>query len=183
MLVQVEKIHMGKQSNIGPIDPQFGGIAAAAVLDEFHRIFLEIKKDPDKIAIWQFILQKYHPTFILQCENSIAWSKEIITEWLKTGMFADEDEIKKKDKIKNIVDKLSDHKKTKSHGRHISNTEAKKIGLIIENLENDDDLQDLILTVHHAFMHTFENVPCLKIIENHNGVAKILQVNSQPIRC
>src|SRR5690606_26098596 len=30
-------IHMGKQSNLGPIDPQFGGIAAGAVLDEFDR--------------------------------------------------------------------------------------------------------------------------------------------------
>ena len=32
-----QKIFMGKQSNLGPIDPQFSGIAAREVLNEFRR--------------------------------------------------------------------------------------------------------------------------------------------------
>jgi hypothetical protein len=38
-------------------------------------------------------------------------------------------------------------------------------------MENDNYLQDLILTAHHAFMHTFSNSPATKIIENHLGIA------------
>ena len=32
-----KEIIMGKQSNIGPIDPQFGGISCAAVIEEFQK--------------------------------------------------------------------------------------------------------------------------------------------------
>ena len=45
---------------------------------------------------------------------------------------------------------------------------AKKIGLIIKSLEDDFDqeFQDLVLTVHHSFMHTFSSSGAIKIIEN-----------------
>ena len=44
-----------------------------------------------------------------------------------------------------------------------------------KNLENNQDLQDAVLTCHHTFMHTFVNTSCVKIIENHDGVAYIEQ--------
>ena len=40
-------------------------------------------------------------------------------------------------------------------------------------METDDDLQDLILTVHHSFMHTFSHSAATEIVENHMGVAYI----------
>ena len=54
-----KEIIMGKQSNIGPIDPQFWGIPCHGVLAEFRRAVEEIKKDPDSIPIWQTIVGKY----------------------------------------------------------------------------------------------------------------------------
>ena len=36
------------------------------------------------------------------------------------------------------------------------------------------DFQDCVLTVHHAYMHTFSNSNAIKIIENHNGSAMII---------
>jgi membrane-bound ClpP family serine protease len=166
------KIYMGKQSNIGPIDPQFGGISAPAVIEEFERASEEIKKDPSRIPLWQVIIGKYHPTFILSCENAKEWSKEIVLKWLKSGMFENE---KDEDVCQKIVKELSDHKKTKAHARHISSEEAKKIGLTIVDLEDDNDLQDLVLTVHHAYIHTLSNTPTIKIVENHMGLANILR--------
>ena len=49
------------------------------------------------------------------------------------------------------------------------------IGLTIEHIESDADqqFQDLVLTVHHCYMHTFKNTPAIKIIENHAGAALI----------
>jgi hypothetical protein len=40
-------------------------------------------------------------------------------------------------------------------------------------MEIDNDLQDLILTVHHSFMHTFAHSTATKIVENHLGVAYV----------
>lgn len=65
---------------------------------------------------------------------------------------------------------LGDHDNTLSHARHISIEEAEKL-LNIVRLENDDELQDIVLTVHHSFMHTFANSLAIKIVENHQGGA------------
>jgi hypothetical protein len=40
-------------------------------------------------------------------------------------------------------------------------------------MEADNELQDHILTVHHAFMHTFSNSRASKIVENHLGIAYV----------
>jgi hypothetical protein len=58
--------------------------------------------------------------------------------------------------------------------------EAESIGLKIISLETerpDLDFQDCVLSIHHAFMHTFSNTTCIKIIENHNEKAYIWNVS------
>ena len=81
------KIIMGKHSSLGPIDPQLrGGIPAHGVVEEFKKAHEEIKANPSKIPIWQPIIANYGPTFIGECEKAIAWSEEMVKEWLLKGM-------------------------------------------------------------------------------------------------
>ena len=171
-----KSIVMGKQSNLGPIDPQFGGIPAHGVIEEFEKACLEIKKDPSLIPIYQTIIGKYHPTFLGDCEKAIHQSTEIVTNWLKETMF--KNEANADSKVSEIVSYLNNHADTKSHGRHIHFDVAKEIGLKIEDLEEDDEMQDLVLTVHHAYMHSFSNSLSVKIIENHKGQAVIKNLNT-----
>jgi len=91
MACSCETIIMGKQSNLGPIDPQINGIPAKGVIAEFKKATEEIKKDPASIPLWQSIIGKYHPTFLGSCQKAVKWSEEIMKEWLKTGMLKDED--------------------------------------------------------------------------------------------
>ncbi len=162
-----KEIIMGKQSNIGPIDPQFGGIPAHGVIEEFNMAIDAIKKDPASIPIWQTIVSKYHPTFLGDCEKAITLSSEMVMEWLVAGMFLNDPDAK--NKADNIVQILNNHEDTKTHARHIHIEQAIDIGLKIYSLEEDQELQDLVLTVHHAYMHTLANSPAIKIIENHEG--------------
>lgn len=168
-----KSILMGKQSNLGPIDPQFGGIPAQGVLEEFHKALDSVKADPDSIPIWQVVVSKYHPTFLGECEHAIALSEGLVTDWLSTNMFSALTDTERSQKICNIMDVLNNHNYTKMHARHIHIDNAIDMGLVIEKLEHDPTLQDLFLTVHHAYMHTLSNSDCLKIIENHNGNAII----------
>lgn len=168
-----KEIIMGKQSNLGPIDPQFGGIPAQGVIEEFTKALEQIKKDPASIPLWQVIVGKYHPTFLGECEYAIEWSQKIVRSWLETGMFADDP--KRKEKAKKIVYRLADHNKTKTHNRHFSIDQCKALKLNIVDLEADQSLQDLVLTVHHCFMHTFGNSAAIKITENQNGIALVNQ--------
>jgi len=50
---------------------------------------------------------------------------------------------------------------------------ARELGLRIEKLEDDQQFQDLVLTVYHATTHTFSSTAAAKIIENHLGRAFI----------
>jgi ATP-dependent protease ClpP protease subunit len=167
-------IFLGKQSNLGPIDPQFSGIPAFGVIEEFKQAVDEIKADSSKIPLWQVIIGKYHPTFIGECLNAINWSQQIVTDWLKTGMFLGETDSDQRAKA--VVAKLTDRANMKTHSRHLSAEACKDYGMKIEDLESDNELQDLVLTVHHCFMHTFSNSAAIKIVENHNGVATVHQV-------
>lgn len=162
-----KEIIMGKQSNIGPVDPQFGGIPAHGVISEFNKALEEVKKDPSTIPIWQVVVGKYHPTFIGECANATTMASEILNKWLTSNMFKDHvDGVAKATKV---VEYLNNHDDTKTHSRHIHIEEAKSIGLEIKSLESDfdQDFQDTVLTIHHAFMHAFSNSSAIKIIENH----------------
>ena len=145
-----------------------GGVACQAVLDEFQKAKDDIRSNPQAAPLWQVIISKYHPTFLGECQNSIEWSEKLAFDWLKRNM-CDGNE----SRTKKILKEFSDHKSNKSHARHISIEKCKEIGVSVIDMETDNELQDLILTVHHSFMHTFSHTSTTKIVENHLGVAYI----------
>lgn len=120
-----------------------------------------------RMPLW-LIFIKYHPTFLGECQNSIDWSEILASEWLKRNMCEGNE-----NKTKKILKEFSDHKINKSHARHISKERCKEIGVSVIDMEDDNELQDLILTVHHSFMHTFSHSSVTKIVENHFGVAYV----------
>jgi len=176
MACACKEIWMGKHSNLGPIDPHFRGIPAYGVVKEFRRAIREVKKDPDKIKVWQQIISQYRPTFLSQCENAISWSNAFVEKELFDGMFSDiPDRNEARDKAKKIAKTLANYSENKSHEKHLHAEDCESIGLKIKHIESDADqqFQDLVLTVHHCYMHTFMNTPAIKIIENHAGAALI----------
>ncbi len=99
-------IVLSKHSNLGPIDPQINGVPAQGVLDEIQTAYKEIAADPAKISIWQFILNKYTPTYIGQCQQAVDWSKEFVRTQLIDNMLSAHND---KNKLaEQIVNKLSD---------------------------------------------------------------------------
>lgn len=167
-----KRIVMGKQSNLGPIDPQFGGIAAQAVLAEFEMAVKSIEHNPSCAPLWQSIIGKYNPTFLLECLQAIEWSRDMVKNWLRDNMFSGD--ANAEEKAESAVVALGDHASTKTHSRHLPLSVCDGIGLKLERLEDDPIFQDLVLTVHHAFMHTFAQTAAIKIVENHKGVATVL---------
>jgi hypothetical protein len=174
-----QEIVMGKHSNLGPIDPQINGFPAHGIIDEFVRAQAEIasasnpQEQMARIATWQPIIAKYTPTLIGECQNAINWSSAIVTEWLKTGMFEGEQDAA--EKANRIVAELSSHEETKTHARHIHVDRLQALGVKVTILESDQTLQDAVLTVHHACVNTLQQTAAVKIIENQNSVAFIVQ--------
>jgi len=166
-----KEILMGKHSSLGPIDPQFGSIPAHGVVEEFEKAKKEIAADPATIPVWQAILSKYDPSMIGECQKAIKWSNEMVAKWLETGMFSSQKDAKRA--ARKIVKELGTHAVTLSHGRHVSIDAAQSLGIKVVALEDDQKLQDAVLSVHHACILTLTGTQAFKITENQRGVAFI----------
>ncbi len=175
-----KEIIMGKHSSIGPIDPQIGGRPAHGIIEEFERAAKEIKEDEDNIPLWQPIIAQYSPTLIGECNKAIELTNEVVKEWLVTGMFKGKHDPSPEKRADKVIENLASHLLSKTHDRHISVQKARDIGLNVKPLEDDQTLQDLVLSIHHACIHTLSGTGACKIIENHLGVANIMGVTMQP---
>lgn len=183
--LSTKEIIMGKQSNLGPIDPQFGGMSCAGIIEEFNEASDAVTKNPRLSAVWGPIISKYHPTFIGDCKKAIDWSDYTVKKWLAENMFSEYDD--KEERAKKVVNTLSSHNATYSHLRHIHIAELQALGVNVTPLEDLDnrqisdckDLQDCVLTIHHSYMHTFANTNAIKIVESHSGNTMIMSARGK----
>lgn len=170
-----KEIVMGRQSNLGPVDPQLSGVPAAGVIQEFKKAHAEIKDDPSRVQVWQFILNKYPPSFLGQCENAFDRAVNFVRRELESNMFSALPKKQRETRARRVVRALTDFSGNKGHDRHIHYDELRAIGLNVAQLESSQTFQDLVLSVHHCYMHSLMNTNAFKIIENHNGVAFVKQ--------
>lgn len=176
------RILMGRHSYLGPIDPQMPSgesyVPAQAILDQF-----EIAKDecqnPALLGAWAPILPQYGPALLVQCREAIQLSKRLVAAWLRSYMF--QGDRRRYEKARLVARRLSGHQAYLTHGRHIGKDQAKRIGLLVDDLESDQRLQDLVLSVFHASNITFQGTGAVKLIENHMGRAYIRIVQTQVI--
>lgn len=176
MALSCSEIVMGRQSSIGPVDPQIMGMPAQGILEEFNLAAEQIRADQSRIHLWQPIMSKYWPTLITSCQHAIDWSDELMGRYLSNCMFKDEDEAERDKKIQRISRLLGKQSESKSHNRHISPDQARDLGIKVTSLEEDNRLQDLVLTLHHALTITCQTTGSVKIIENQNGVSYVAKL-------
>lgn len=122
-----KSIVMGKQSNLGPIDPQINGLPAKSIIDEFNTAIEKITENPNSLPLWQVIIGKYHPSFLTSCQHAVKWSEEMVGTWLEKGMFSEHKNAKQLADA--AVSKLSATDENYTHGRHIHMERCKDIGL------------------------------------------------------
>lgn len=179
-----DEIVMGKQSAIGPIDPQLswnspqGAVSAAAqsLLDELDAAKEDIKEDPNLAPIWATRLQGFPPGIFETCKTTMALSESKVCEWLTKYMFRDELQSTKPTEISEWLASATTHK---THGRPIGFELCSNMGLKVSRLEDDGKFQDAVLSVFHAAAVTFEVTPCIKIIESHKGRGHYVAVQQQ----
>ncbi|SRR5216684_1093852 len=170
-----DRIVMGKHSFLGPIDPQFivrtelgfASVPAHAIVEQFRMAQKEISDNAQTLPSWIPILRQYGPALLVQCNYQQDLAVQLVSTWLKKFMFTGQKYAARK--AKKVAKRLSDHSKFKSHNRFIDRQQAKALGLSIDDLEKDQDLQDAVLSVYHAVSLGFSATPLVKVIENHLG--------------
>jgi Serine dehydrogenase proteinase len=92
LVMSGDEILMDVTAEVGPTDPQMptpqGGYApAGAILDQFEQAKRELEANPAAIAAWPPILQYFGTGLLQQCQNQIALSQTLVSQWLRDYMF------------------------------------------------------------------------------------------------
>ena len=160
-----KEILMGKYSSLCPADPQIYGMPARTVIEEYELAKKEMEEKPKSTSYWTVLLEKYPPNFLFECKNSMDWTKDILEKSLKYSMFKnDEQQI-----VDKIVYELIFGEATKSHSRNLSREKCMEIGLNIKYIEEDNELEEIILSIHYACLNYFNREEACKIYLNQNG--------------
>ena len=170
-----DEIVMGRQSALGPIYPQITlltqngqfTVAAHSLLSEFAQARAEVIKDPRVSPLWVCKIKDYPPGILHVCQQTSELAIERVEFWLASYMLHGEENASIT--ARRIAEWLGSADKHKTHGRPIGPEQALEAGLKVKRLEDDQDLQDAVLSVFHACAVTFEVTKCLKIVENHEG--------------
>jgi hypothetical protein len=163
-------IVMGKHSSLGPADPQVqGGMPAMGVIHEIDKALKEIAANPVKQIFWKEVFAKYPPAFVARCERVVDGTREMLREWLTKNMCSGVDDPAAR--ANGIVDELVNFAATTEHSHHFMIDHCQKIGLNVIELESDQQLQEAVLSVHHAYVSSFARVKSIKIIENSLGAS------------
>lgn len=161
-----KEIIMGKHSNLGPIDPQISGMPA----HEFVNLLEQAKSDitaGKNVAYWQITLSKYPPTLFGICNNAIIVSKKNVKKWLKRTMLKGADEVE----LDTTVEYLANYNFHLQHNTRLSIDDLKQnTSLVISALEDDQKLQEAVLSLYHCYQIAAASSNCAKIIENHESI-------------
>ena len=166
-----DRLLMGRQSQLGPIDPQMpvGGrfVSARAIVDQFEEAKEQILGDTKLAAVWAPALQSLGPALLTEAKNALDYGEAMVARWLERRRFKGfADASKKAAAVANYFNRSDNHK---SHGRRIDRTEARSQELIIDEFESDQALQDSILTGYHLATLVFEQSPCCKFMASNHG--------------
>ena len=170
---------LGKQSQLGPIDPQFivdnEVYSAREIQEAFARAREHIESDTRLAHLWAPILQNMGPSLVVEADKNLRYSQELVANWLCKRMLSDIAKDKdRKAKAENIAayfnaERTSDHGQVHVHGQRIGAAKLEELGLTLEFLEDNQDLQNDVLTAYHLMTLIFEMSNSLKFIASDKG--------------
>lgn len=159
-------IILGRQSQLGPIDPYMTvngrQTSAQAVIDQFLRARDDITNDQRLAHLWAPVLSGLGPSLLQEAHYAVQYGERAVAGWLCQYMFRDDP--KRKEKAAAVARHFSDAAQHLNHGRRIARDEARSQGLKVCDLEDDQDLQEATLTAYHAVTIMFEQGPFTKMV-------------------
>ena len=170
---------LGKQSQLGPIDPQLivdnKVYSARAIQEAFTRAREHIEGDTRLAHLWAPILQNMGPSLVVEADKNLRYSQELVANWLYERMLSDVAEDKdRKARAENIAayfnaERTSNHGQVHVHGQRIGAAKLEELGLKLEFLEDNQELQNDVLTAYHLMTLIFEMSNSLKFIASDKG--------------
>lgn len=165
-----DEILMGATSALGPIDAQMSSNGKRFSADAFLAGLDSIRKEAEKSKHLDIayipILQNISPGEIQHCENAQAFSRTLVTNWLKDYKFkfwthhsstgAEVTEQDKIDRANAIATLLCNHGHWLTHGRSIQLSDLTGMRLQITDYSKTPELDDAITRYYTLLRMSFE---------------------------
>ncbi len=185
MALCCDEILMARHAQLGPMDPQFQLATpdgprvapAQAILEQFDAAKLDCAATPSNLAAWLPILRSYLPGLLSQCLTAQEAAEHMVAEAMQKYMFAALSEGERKAKAEEIAGWFNDHKTHRSHGRPLRYPDIQPRGVAVHLLEDDQVLQDKVLSAWHGIQLTLSQIAIGKLIENHAGRAWMISAS------
>ena len=163
------RIIMGRQSQLGPTDPQLvfrnRQFSAHSIVSQFEEAKADIAQDAALAHAWAPVLQSYGPALLQEARKAIGYGQNLVQKWLGKYMFASRSDSAELAKRAAASFDSEDHG---SHGSRIDRETARRHGLEIADLEDSQNFQDKVLTLYHLSTIVFEQGPSMKFIVSSN---------------
>jgi len=176
-----DRIVMGRQSQLGPTDPQLivgnRPFSAHSLVEQFEKAKADISQNPDLAHAWAPVLRSFGPALLQEAQKSISYGQTLVADWLQKYMFAERPE--SVDLARAVAAHFGGNQHG-SHGRRIDRDEARQQQLEIIDLEKDPLLQDEALTLYHLTTIAFEMGPTTKSVISSNGRLWIDSMQMEP---
>ncbi len=165
-----DRIVMGRQSQLGPTDPQLivenRPFSAHSIVEQFEEAKGEISGNPILAHAWAPVLRSFGPALLQEARKSISYGQTLVEDWLQKYMFCEREDPAAE------ASAVATHfggNQHGSHGRRIDRNEAKQQSLEVIDLEDDQELQEEVLTLYHLSTIAFEMGPAVKSVISSNG--------------
>lgn len=165
-----DKVVMGRQSQLGPTDPQIivgsRAYSAHSIVEQSEEAKEEVANSPVLAHAWAPVLRSFAPALLQEARKSITYGQTLVQEWLTKHMFSEYSD------AEGLASKVAAHfggNQHGSHGRRIDRDEARRQGAAIEDLEEDQNLQEETLILYHISTIIFDSTPALKLFFSSNG--------------
>ena len=165
-----DRIVMGRQSQLGPTDPQLiignRSFSAHSIVEQFEEAKGEIASNPVLAHAWAPVLRSFGPALLQEARKSITYGQSLVRDWLQRYMFSDRPDPTA------LAGSVAEHfggDRHGSHGRRIDREEARRQQLEVIDLEDDQELQEEVLTLYHLSTIAFEMGPAAKSVMSSNN--------------
>ena len=165
-----DRIVMGKQSQLGPTDPQLivgnRSFSAHSIVEQFDDAKRDITSNPVLAHAWAPVLQAFGPALLQEAHKSIVYGQTVVQDWLKKYMFSNWND--SADQARKVAKHFGGSQHG-SHGRRIGRDEIKQQMIEVVDLEDDQVLQDNVLTLYHLSTIAFDMGAATKFVVSSNG--------------
>lgn len=171
-----DRIVLGRQSQLGPIDPQlsFAGRSSSArsIVEQFEVARREIVGDPAKgvpgnpqaAHLWAPIVGAMAPSLIQFAQDQLDFAEAMVADWLNRHMCAGDPDL-----ARSIATYFNDASSHKSHDKRISYDDALAAGVNVAKLEDSQEIQEAVLTLYHVASIIADQTPTVKLISSGAG--------------